>query len=428
MAALSLRGRIFSGVAAVAVVTSVLMCIAVFLAYEDLERSMLQLVFSDEEAFFLAHLDTHGNHLETTTLDALFVPDGEATAIPPLFQGLPIPYLGELQRGNQSYLVHIEPMQGGTLYLSKDISAFEQRERLFRGMLALAVLLVLMIGIVLAHLTTRRIISPLARLARAVDRLVPGEPSRLERSFPTDFEERELRQIALPFAYYLSELDRLMLRERRLLAMASHELRTPVSTIAGALDVIDKRSAASGDPSTNSDVTRRALQRIRVATDEMRAQIDAILALARARAASSGQVTDMTALCGRLIMDLSQAGLATQRIFWQPRQEPVLVRTDPVLAKMLVRNLLQNTLQHTADCQIELTLGSHGLSVEDRGPGLPEAYLNLLGHSPDKSVPGEGGLGLYLVTLIAERLGWRISALAPAQGGTCVRVDWTPPG
>lgn len=420
----SLRGRIFVGVTSVAVVTALLMSLLVYLAFEELERSMLGLVFSDEEAFFLAHLDLHGNHLETPTLNALFVPAGTSAAIPPIFEGLPAPYLGELHRGGQSYLIHVEQLDRGTLYLAKDITAFERREAFFHIILAMTVLLVLAIGVVLAHLTTRRIVRPLTRLAKAVDRLVPGQSTAGERSFPVDFEESELRRIAEPFAYYLHQLDQLMLRERRLIAMASHELRTPVSTITGALDVIDKH-AARPEAGIAGEVGQRALQRIRIAAEEMRAQIDAILTLARGTERDEQRVAvELGALCRDLISGLAEGGLAAERIELSLAPQPVIVETDPVLAKMLLRNLLHNTLAHTPSGPISLCLGGNGISIEDKGPGLPLAYRKLLGQAQERSIPAYGGLGLYLVTLIAERLQWQLSTSTPEQGGTRITVSW----
>lgn len=423
MTARSLRGRIFRGVAAVSVATAVLMSAAIFFAYEDMERSMLHLVFADEEAFFLSHLDTHGNHLETATLDALFVPSGADMPVPALFAGLPAPYSGELHRGEKSYLVHIDKMRDGTLYLAKDVTLFERREALFRGVLGAAVLLVLAIGVLLARLTAARIARPLARLAAAVDTLVPGAKRADGAGFPTDFDEIELHRIALSFARYLDELGGLMARERRLLSMASHELRTPVAAVSGALDVIEKH-AGNGNRAAQQE---RALQRIRVAADEMRAQIDAILALARTSSAELPVVTDMDVLCVSVIDDLAAAGLSIRRIDLTPPFAPVAVETHPVLAKMLVRNLLHNALQHTTGT-VSLKLSATGLDIGDTGTGLPEAYRTLLGQSAERNAPPEGGLGLYLVTLIAERLGWRLRIEEPSAGGTLVIVAWPEQG
>lgn len=425
MSTCSLRGRIFRGVAAVGVATAVLMSAVILFAYEDMERSMLHLAFADDEAFFLARANRQKSKIvETAGLVAAYIAEGNERDVPAIFTGLRPPYSGELEHGGKHYLVHVARIEGGTIHLAKDVTLFERREALFRIVLGAAVLLTLVIGVVLAHFTAARIARPLARLAAAVDTLVPGRKRADGAGFPTDFDETELRRIAQPFAHYLDELDHLMARERRLLSLASHELRTPVAAIAGALDVIDKH-AGNG---AGAAATERALRRIRVAADEMRAQIDAILALARTKAAISLIATEMDALCVGVIDDLAAVGLSTRRIGLVPPFGPASVATDPILAKMLVRNLLQNALQHTTTGAVTLTLTADTLSVSDSGPGLPAAYRSLLGQPAERNAPPEGGLGLYLVTLIAERLGWRLRIEEPAAGGTAVIVAWPEQG
>lgn len=415
----SLRKKVFRGVAAVSVATTVLLFVTVFFAYEDMERSMLHLVFADEESFFLSHLDSHGSHLEAAGLQAVFIPEGSAEAVPPLFAGLKPPYKGELHVDDRSYLVHVDKERNGTLYLAKDVTRFEQREALFRGVLFAVVVAALLIGVLLSRLTADRVTRPLSRLAAAIGKLAPDRQTEASHSFPTDFHEAELRQIAHSFSRYLEELDCFMARERRLLSMASHELRTPVSVIAGALDVIEKRGAPC------SDATDRALQRIRVATDEMREQINAILTLSRSKATNAEPDVDVTDLCASVIADLGDAGLATDRLAWSPPQEPVTVKADPTLAKMLVRNLVHNALQHTPVGEITLILAADALTVSDRGAGLSPDHKALLSSAPAKRTPAEGGLGLYLVTLIAERLGWLLTVRdSPVQPGTTITISW----
>ena len=417
MAVLSIKSRIFRGVATVSIATTALLFIAVLFAYADLERAMLHLIFAEEETFVLSHLDhLQGKTLETANVSAAHVPNGSSITPPALFSGLPIPYSGEVEHGDKAYIVHVNRVADGALYLAKDVTLFERREWLFRGVLSVIALVALGVGLVLANLTSRRIGQPMSRLADAVRRLAPGS-GRSGADFPTDFREKELQEIAQAIARYLDELDAHTRRERRLLAMASHELRTPVAVIAGALDVVDKQ----GDPA--APTARRALCRIRAATDEMGAQLAAILALSRAPGKTTLAATDMSIVVGGVIDDMDAAGLETQRIVWSRPERPVLAMADPVLAKMLVRNLLHNALQHAGTGRVTVDLNRHGLTVKDSGPGLPDAYKSLLGGAVPTAAP-EGAIGLYLVTLIAESLGWRPGVTDTPDGGTSIRLAW----
>ena len=102
-----------------------------------------------------------------------------------------------------------------------------------------------------------------------------------------------------------------------------------------------------------------------------------------------------------------------------------MVKADPTLAKMLVRNLVHNALQHTQAGEITLTLAANALTVSDRGTGLSPRHKALLGSAPASRAPAEGGLGLYLVTLIAERLGWLVTVQeSSGQPGTTIVISW----
>lgn len=416
----SIRTRIFRGVAAVSIVTTGLMFAAVFFAYQDLERVMLKLAFAEEQSHFLAHLDhRQGNILETGNLTAAFVPDAAVVQPPSLFSSLPIPYSGELQRGSRHYLVLIDEVSDGTLYLAREVSLFEHRERHFRKVLIVIALLAAAMGLLLAGLIAGRIARPMSRLAQAIAGLSSEKATATGRDFPTDFHEAELQAIALAFARYLDELDAQTRRERRLLGLASHELRTPVAVIAGALDVVDKVSGID-DPRQ-----QRALKRIRLATDEMREQLAAILSLSRKADPDVPSPTDLGSVVSTVIDDMAVTSFPVERLSWESPSAPVIAPADPVLAKMLIRNLLQNALQHTTAENVVVRLEARALSVSDNGPGLPATYKVLLDGASSQA-PG-GAVGLYLVTLIAERLGWSLSTDETPGGGTHIALAWESP-
>ena len=97
--------------------------------------------------------------------------------------------------------------------------------------------------------------------------------------------------------------------------------------------------------------------------------------------------------------------------------------SDPVLAKMRVRNLLHNALQHAGTGRVAIDLNRHGLTVKDSGPGLPDAYKSRLCSTAPAAAP-EGAIGLYLVTLIAENLGWHPEVTDTPDGGASISLTW----
>jgi signal transduction histidine kinase len=87
---------------------------------------------------------------------------------------------------------------------------------------------------------------------------------------------------------------------------------------------------------------------------------------------------------------------------------------------MLLRNLLQNALRHTPD-GICIEFAPHGLSITDSGPGIPEHIQRRMSGENGREIP-EDGLGLFIVRLICERLGWMLSIYRGTSGGTVIDI------
>src|SRR5690606_25355083 len=117
----------------------------------------------------------------------------------------------------------------------------------------------------------RRVVRPLHTLTQDIRRIEPG--SRISR-IESAYSDQELAEIASTLNELLGALDAYIRREKSLISLASHELRTPVAVIAGALDVLEQRDSLG-------EADRRTLSRIRRAADEMRNDVDALLKLAR---------------------------------------------------------------------------------------------------------------------------------------------------
>jgi signal transduction histidine kinase len=104
-------------------------------------------------------------------------------------------------------------------------------------------------------------------------------------------------------------------------------------------------------------------------------------------------------------------------------QNPMLVKSDQTMVRMLLRNLIQNALQHTSG-EIHINVSSSGVEIRDQGTGLnPEQQTVLLGkHDVTASRSTLGGFGLYIVSLMVERLHWKLEITETTQGGTTIRL------
>lgn len=422
----SIARRIYHAIALVSLVSLSAMLLITFWVSEDLENTMLRVELAQERDFFLAQRGDPAKPLvhSTPALTVAYIPLGASQAgtslpvmLPEIFKGLPQSFVGELYREDGTFLVSIEPVQGGVLYLARNISHFEDREWLFRVALFVVGGCIAVLSIVLAIVGARRVIKPLSLLADKIHDFPVGAPkARLD----LDWQDAELTTIAMSFNAFIQELETYVQREKALLGLASHELRTPIAVIAGALDVMEQRN-------TLTAADQKTLARIRRATEEMQMNVGVLLTLARKPEAPTRQPESLV-LKQEITQVLGDLGLqfpVETRIHVQ-ELSPCVVTADAAMVRMLLRNLIQNALQHTS-ATICLRIQADTLDVVDEGPGLtPRQQAILNGQQPLDLRDGPvSGLGLYLVTLMTERLGWSVGVVTTSGQGTCICLNLT---
>lgn len=422
LVARSIRTRIYRTVFAACLISLTAAVAVVLVGYEDLERSMLELDFKAERDFVLEHADRQAPlSWSTANLTAFYVPAPliERYVPPQIFRTLPFPFSGEVEIGNRTFLITLGEVSGGRLYLAKDISLFEEREAMFERLLAAAGLGGIMLSLLLSHLSAKRLAGPLQRLAATIRGTRPEQ--RMPR-LALDFEDAELRAVGEGFNSFLDELEAFVKREHSLLSLASHELRTPIAVISGALEILDQRDQLSAED-------KRTLQRVRQATAEMGSNVEVLLKLARRQGQAEPQDTlELTAVLQEVLSDLRDTANGAQRVRLEVTTAPVVV-ADSALVKMLLRNLLHNALQHTKG-EVRVRLDASSMAIIDRGSGLPESAERLLRERalPRGETAALSGLGLYIVTLICQRLNWVLEVESSEQGvAVCLQFGDRPP-
>lgn len=426
----SIARRIHHAIAVVSLLALAAMLVSTTLVSEDLENTMLKVELAQEKAFFLdqGHDPLLPVLRQTPSMVLAYVPQPDSPGVanaspvqlPALFQGLGVPFSGEVYRDDNTYLVSIDHVDGGRLYLARNITYFEEREWLFRMALLVASLTIAVLAVVLAVIGARRVVRPLRRLADLIQQMPVETPmARL----PMTWQDAELETIAASFNHFVAEFDAYVRREKSLLALASHELRTPIAVMLGALDVLEQRDELSGPD-------RRTVARLRVAAVEMQTNVQVLLALARKQGDSQSRPLSLS-LAGEMrgvLDELSCHYPVNDRVRFSADAAANVV-ADPALVRMLFRNLVQNALQHTSR-RVVVSLQENALEVRDEGAGLDrEARRVLQGeHNLGTASGPVAGLGLYLVTLVAERLGWALQIVESSERGTVLRVTFSKPG
>jgi signal transduction histidine kinase len=247
-----------------------------------------------------------------------------------------------------------------------------------------------------AFVLVRRALRPLDELSRGA-----GEIERTAdaaRRLPEPATGDEVSRLAATLNRMLAALERARERERRFLADASHELRSPVTALRGNAEYLRRHGF---DEATVADLAADA--------ERLSLLIDDLLALAREDAGERpGQQVDLAALA-RAVAD------GDPRIRLEA-PVPVLVAGEPTALHRAASNLLENARVHgPLDGPITIRVSSADgvgrLSVRDEGVGLAadetaQAFERFW--RGDHERPGSG-LGLAIVKATAERHGGRVA-------------------
>jgi signal transduction histidine kinase len=226
--------------------------------------------------------------------------------------------------------------------------------------------------------------------------------------------------IAAAFDRYLQRLDEFVIREQSFTQVASHELRTPLSIVLSGVQLLLEERGLT-------EHGRERLERIHRAALQMNGLIEALLFLAR----EDNRTTDAACSLDEVVRAAVDAqGEAAANAALELHCEivaPQAVGTSAVMANAVVSNLIANAIQHAGHGRIDVRLESGRLSVQDTGKGIAPEELTRIFEFRYRGERSRGmGLGLYLVKLICDRLGWRIRASSSPGAGTRFEVLFPP--
>jgi signal transduction histidine kinase len=345
-----------------------------------------------------------------------FASDLADYAVPGEFAEVENGFSESLSNG-RAYYVYTRELNGQRYLLVQQQDEFEAREQALFSIVLAGFLLSVAISWGLARLLTRRVMTPLARLAEQVrhrDQLLTDTPP-LQPGYAND----EIGQLAAAFDSTMGQLRDSLERQRLFTSDVSHELRTPLMVIASTCELL-----SAGDlPSSE----REKVARIARAAEEMSELVRTFLLLARSARPDSvveAQIT-LAAIADEQRTRWEPQILAKGLDFTVSMQSADTAHYDRTLLSCVMGNLLRNALHYTDRGAIRLIVESHGFRVEDSGLGIPDAEKRSVFEpfTRGSQARGEGqGVGLSLVERICVSQGWSIQVDTLTGGGTCFSV------
>lgn len=257
-----------------------------------------------------------------------------------------------------------------------------------------------------------RALRPVVSITEQVEEI---STSNLHRRVPVPETADEVAEMATVMNTMLARLERGGERQRQFSADASHELRSPLSTVRAAADVLARNPTPERAARLADDIAAE--------TERMDILIGDLLELARLDEARSG--TGAQSAEPLDLVALVESELAGDAVELDAPERLPMVGAPRQLAR-LVRNLVDNAKRHAADrVRVTIRSGAGGpeLEVDDDGPGVPPGQEQIIFErfsrlDEARSRDGGGaGLGLSLVRSIAESHGGEVRVGRSPLGG-----------
>lgn len=278
----------------------------------------------------------------------------------------------------------------------------------------------------LAWYLAGRSLRPVRSITEAARRTSADRLSeRLALSGPKD----EITELAATFDAMMDRLERAFEAQRRFVADASHELRTPIAVAATSIDVVLAK------PERSPQQLETMAHDVRGALSRVEQLVDSLLALTRSEQLDRAREQVDLAILVEDALDEHRAAIRGRGLLVDVRLAEARTVGDPALLERMVGNLVDNAIRHNVEGggHIRVTTVATGsgvvLTVANSGVVIPGGAIEQL-RRPFHRLGGRArtednglGLGLAIADAVCRAHGGSLTLAAVPSGGLEVRVD-----
>jgi two-component system, OmpR family, sensor kinase len=337
-----------------------------------------------------------------------------------VFQGDEVGLVAQPLFGDRPEPGQPRPVERVALY-SRDFEEVEATVSFIRDRVLFATLVALLLALAGGWLVARRLGRRVRRLEVAAEEVSRGH---FVDPLPVDSKD-ELGQLTRTFNEMQAQLRQVEVARKDFIATASHELRTPIFSLAGFVELLQ-------DEDLDEETRREFLETMSEQVARLQKLSVDLLDLSRLDAGSiqlQSEPVDLAELARSVAQEFTPA-LAdhdTELEFTLPNEGPEAV-ADPERVAQIVRILLDNALRHTPPgthitVEAERSNGAAGLTVLDTGPGLPDgSRAKVFERFYTGDAARGAGLGLAIARELAERMDGRLQ-VSSSNGATAFTLE-----
>lgn len=409
-----LRSRIVLSFMALGTLLSVLFALSVLFLQNYLEDQLIGATLEQELQDYVSQLRLDPTVVEPfyTRIQGYITRPGDPNhTVSPQVRDLP-PGVHDVEIDGGVFKAAVKKEDDLWAFLIYDVSENQRLGKQLIFALIGVVMLFSVLSFMLGVSSSRRIMKPVTDLANRLE--MAGGEAKSER-LSDYFADDEVGQLADALDSYADRLQHLVERDREFNADVSHELRSPLTVITGATELI------LAQPDLDPKLRTRLLRIARAA----RQSADITTALLHLVRAEQGVDQDTTANnVGRIVHEvvhlyepLVGSKPLTLRVV---EEDKVSVIAPESVVSVTVGNLIGNAMRYTQEGEVSITIGNGRVTVDDTGPGIPEKDLDRVfeRHYRGENIVGKGaGLGLAIVKRLCELYGWSVHFSNRSSGG-----------
>lgn len=264
-----------------------------------------------------------------------------------------------------------------------------------------------------------RVVRPVRRLTEAATKV--AETQDVDQPIDINRDD-EFGQLAASFNEMLSALSLSREQQHRLVADASHELRTPITSLRTNLEYMERSS------SIDDDERQTILDDVLFELDQLTGLVTELVDLATDQhQMGEAERIELDELVDAVVQRHSRRTSSQIEYSAQPCQ----ILAVPALVERAVSNMIDNALKwNPQDLPIRVRVQNGSVKVSDNGPGIPleeqeHVFERFYRTEEARSLPGSG-LGLSIVRHVAESFGGQAQIVDRNEPGTTIELSFPP--